>query len=103
MKKIIGVLGIGGEFIRYILLTYDVNEKRVSRVHKIVKEYLVWQQNSTFEGKITQSNLKQLIGRLKRVIDERKDSVVIYYFNSSAVFNKEVDGKVKWIVSNNLL
>ncbi|HPO28372.1 MAG TPA: CRISPR-associated endonuclease Cas2, partial [Petrotogaceae bacterium] len=35
-------------------MTYDIGEKRVSKVHKITKRYLNWVQRSVFEGEITQ-------------------------------------------------
>lgn len=69
----------------------------------MLKKYIVWQQNSTFEGNITQANLKRMMRELNRKIDPDEDSIVIYFFNSKNVFKKEVDGVEKWELSNNFI
>jgi CRISPR-associated protein Cas2 len=69
----------------------------------VLKKYIVWQQNSTFEGNITQANLKRMMRELNRKIDPDEDSIVIYFFNSKNVFKKEVDGVEKWELSNNFI
>ena len=74
-----------------IILIYDVNEKIVSKVMKICREYLFHIQNSVFEGDITESNLKELTNRIKSIIDEDFDSVIIYKLWSSN-YKKEVIG-----------
>ncbi|SUY64384.1 CRISPR-associated endoribonuclease Cas2 [Clostridium sporogenes] len=38
----------------FVILTYDIEEKRINRVRKTLKKYLVWTQNSVFEGEITE-------------------------------------------------
>ncbi len=85
------------------MVVYDVNEKRVNKIHKILKKYLVWQQNSTFEGYLSQSNIKKLFYEVKNKIDEKEDSVVIYFFNSNKVFRKVIDGKEKYIFNNHFI
>lgn len=32
----------------YVLVAYDVDAKRVAKVHKVLKKYLTWTQNSLF-------------------------------------------------------
>ena len=34
----------------YIILVYDVSEKRVFKVLKIARKYITWIQNSVLEG-----------------------------------------------------
>lgn len=82
-------------YLRYLLVVYDINEKRVNKIHRILKKYLVWQQNSTFEGYLTQSNIKKLFFELKNNFNENEDSIVVYFFNSNRVFKKIIDGKEK--------
>jgi len=36
----------------YIILVYDVSEKRVFKVLKIARKYITWIQNSVLEGEI---------------------------------------------------
>jgi len=45
----------------YVILVYDVNEKRVAKMLKLCRRYLNWIQNSVFEGEITEVKLKELI------------------------------------------
>ena len=68
----------------FVILVYDVGEKRVQNAHKVCKKYLTWVQNSVFEGEITDANLLRLINEIKKVIDESQDSVLIYKFRTKA-------------------
>lgn len=51
----------------YAFLFYDVGEKRVRKVFKICKKYLVHYQNSVFRGDITPSKIISLKSELKKV------------------------------------
>ena len=62
----------------YVIITYDVGEKRVAKVHKKLKEYLIWSQNSVFEGEITRTLLKKCLYELEAIIDFDYDSVYVY-------------------------
>ena len=42
----------------YVLIVYDVSVERVSKVHKLLKRYLNWRQNSVFEGEVTNSQIE---------------------------------------------
>ncbi len=64
----------------YLVIVYDVKVDRVNNVHKFLKSYLHWQQNSVFEGKITKSQYNDIVNRLNELIDEEEDSVIIYKF-----------------------
>ncbi|MFW6047302.1 MAG: CRISPR-associated endonuclease Cas2 [Candidatus Woesearchaeota archaeon] len=78
----------------YIILIYDVNVKRVSKIMRICREYLEHIQNSVFEGEIRQSSLRDLKRRLKETMDEEEDSVIIYnLWNSN--FKRDILGVEK--------
>jgi len=77
----------------YVIITYDVNVKRVGRVLKVLREYLNWVQNSVFEGEITEGKLRELQLRLKKIIKEDEDSLFIYKFAHGGLFDKEVMGQ----------
>jgi len=62
----------------WVILTYDVNKKRVNDVRKICLPYLRWIQNSVFTGEITKANLIILMDKLKREIEKEEDSVQIF-------------------------
>lgn len=79
----------------YVILVYDVNEKRVTRALKTCRRYLNWVQNSVFEGEISEAKLKELKLRLKKVINETEDSILIYRFRDRRYFEKEVMGQEK--------
>jgi CRISPR-associated protein Cas2 len=61
----------------YILIVYDVEVARVSKVHKFLKRYLHWVQNSVFEGELTEAQLESVKAGVERIIDAN-DSVLIY-------------------------
>jgi len=54
----------------YVLLVYDIGEKRVNKVLKICRQYLDWVQNSVLEGELTKASLETLKKRLERVINK---------------------------------
>jgi len=76
----------------YVIMAYDVNEKRVAKVLKKARQYLTWVQNSLLEGEITISKLEILKQEIKKIIDEEEDSITWYVFESSKIFRKETYG-----------
>lgn len=66
----------------FVILVYDVNVKRVSKVHKICRKYLKTVQRSVFEGNITQKQLMMLQNELEQIICPSEDAVNIYQFES---------------------
>ncbi|WP_091350403.1 CRISPR-associated endonuclease Cas2 [Anaerobranca gottschalkii] len=66
----------------FVILVYDVEQKRVNKVLKTCRKYLYWVQNSVLEGEITESRLTKLKMELERIIDKEKDSVIIYRFST---------------------
>jgi len=53
-------MGRKGSSRMYVIVVYDVCEKRVGRMLKLCRRYLNWIQNSVFEGEITPIKLKEL-------------------------------------------
>ena len=76
----------------FVIITYDVNVKRVSKVMKICRKYLTHEQNSVFEGMITEKKLSNLKGELQKVIKVESDRINIYSFNSLNYSSKETIG-----------
>ena len=76
----------------FVILVYDVTERKVAKALKICRKYLTWIQNSVFEGDIGEANLKKLKKELAQVIDKETDSVIIYRFNSLNYSKREVMG-----------
>lgn len=84
----------------FVILVYDVNQKRVAKVLKKCRVYLHWVQNSVFEGEITPSNLYKLKHELNRLIDKSEDSVIIYTFRTLTYSKREVLGLEKSPLDN---
>lgn len=79
----------------FVILTYDVEVKRVNRVRKLLKKYLTWTQNSVFEGEISQGKLNQCLAEIENIIDKSYDSIYIYNVKSSKFISKEILGENK--------
>ncbi len=67
----------------FVILYYDVGEKRCAKMLKTCRKYLQWVQNSVFEGELSVANLEKLSYELNKIIKpEEGDSVVIYTFRT---------------------
>ncbi len=79
----------------YIILVYDVSEKRVFKVLKIARKYITWIQNSVLEGEITISSFYKLKEEIKKVININEDSILFYIIRDLKYTNKENIGIIK--------
>ena len=61
----------------YVIVVYDVSVERVDAVRKFLKQYLLWKQNSVFEGELTKAEFEIVKSRVKELTDE--DDYVIFY------------------------
>lgn len=76
----------------YIILVYDVGEKRVSKMLKLCRRYLNWIQNSVFEGELSEVQLKQLKGEANGIMEEN-DSLILFKSREARWLEKEVIGE----------
>ncbi len=81
----------------FIILCYDVKQKRVGKVLKTCRKYLHHIQKSVFEGTITESKLKHLKYDLKEIINTDEDSICIYRMESTRYTMKEQIGLLEEI------
>ncbi len=79
----------------YLIMVYDIREKRVAKVLKIARKYLTWVQNSVLEGEITDAKFTKLKYELKGVINEKEDSIVFYIFREKTYTDREIMGTEK--------
>lgn len=79
----------------YVIMVYDVNEKRVAKALKIGRKYLNWVQNSVLEGELTRAKYERLKREIKSTIKTDEDSVIFYTFESSKYTSREIIGKEK--------
>jgi CRISPR-associated protein Cas2 len=54
--------------------------------------YLHWRQNSVFEGEVSISQFKKLKSGLKEIVNEDKDSILIYNLKERKNFKLEIIG-----------
>lgn len=76
----------------YVILVYDMGEKRVAKMLKLCRQYLNWIQNSVFEGAITPVKLKELILKARDIMDEQYDSLIIFSSRNSRWLEKQIIG-----------
>ena len=77
----------------YVLLVYDVEVARVTKVHKFLKRHLHWVQNSVFEGELTEAQIEVVKAGLRRVMSDDADSVLIYTARDQRWLLKETLGR----------
>jgi CRISPR-associated protein Cas2 len=77
----------------YILLVYDVEVARLSKVHKFLKRHLHWVQNSVFEGELTEAQVETVKAGLNRLLSDDADSVLIYTARDQKWLTRESLGR----------
>jgi CRISPR-associated protein Cas2 len=84
----------------YVIIVYDVGIDRLDSVRHILKQYLMWIQNSAFEGEITLGKLEELRVKVSSIIDKNQDSIVIYSISNPLWIKKSTLGKDKGTTDN---
>jgi len=77
----------------YVVIVYDVEQKRVAKMCKTLREYVNWVQNSVFEGEISKGKLAEVKSKLSKIMNKEVDSLIIYQLESNKWVNREVIGK----------
>ncbi|NPV53476.1 MAG: CRISPR-associated endonuclease Cas2 [Firmicutes bacterium] len=79
-----------------VILIYDINtednagKKRLPRVMKVCRKYLVHVQKSVFEGYLTEGKYARLQHELGRVIDKNEDFVIAYKLADGVKLDKDI-------------
>lgn len=84
----------------YVILVYDIKEKRVAKILKLCRRYLMWIQNSVFEGEITEVKLKELELKARKIMDESEDSLIIFKNTNARWLDKQIIGKERSSIDN---
>ncbi len=79
----------------FVILTYDVGEKRVNKVRKIIKKYLIWTQNSVFEGQITEGKIHKCLAEVNKYLNTSEDSLYLYIIKNPHNVHKQIIGLEK--------
>ena len=63
-----------------VVITYDISEdKRRTKIHKVLKSYGQWMQFSVFECDLTETQYARLRSRLSKLIKPEQDSIRFYF------------------------
>jgi CRISPR-associated protein Cas2 len=84
----------------YILIVYDIEVKRVTKVHKFLKRYLHWVQNSVFEGELSPAQIEEMKSGLNKIIGKDSDSILMFVARDKKWLEKEVIGKERGETGN---
>ena len=79
----------------YVILVYDIEEKRVAKMLKLCRRYLNWIQNSVFEGELSEVKLKELLAAAEQIMQKDKDSIIVFKSRQDKWLEKMVVGKEK--------
>ena len=84
----------------YVILVYDVGEKRVGKMLKLCRRYLSWVQNSVLEGNLSKAQLRALRIQIDDIIDKDEDSVILFSSRMEYSMDKEILGNERMSVDN---
>lgn len=84
----------------YVILVYDIDQKRVAKMLKLCRQYLNWIQNSVFEGEITEAKLNELLLRAKDLMNEEYDSIILFKSRHERWLEKQIVGVEKNVLDN---
>lgn len=83
----------------YVILVYDIGEKRVCKMLKLCRKYLQWIQNSVFEGEITEVKLKELTIKAKKLMEDY-DSIIVFQTKNEKWLEKVIIGEERSSTDN---
>ena len=87
----------------FVIVVYDVNERRVAKYLKTLRRYLTWVQRSVFEGEIEEAGLRKMKSEIGRFMVRDEDSVVIYKFRTKQYYEREEMGVPRQSSENQIL
>lgn len=79
----------------YVILVYDIDQKRVGKMLKLCRRYLNWIQNSVFEGELTDVKLKELLNEARVIMKVESDSLIVFKSRQEKWLDKMVIGNEK--------
>ncbi len=83
----------------FLIIVYDTEKENCVRLHKRLKRYLFWNQNSVFEGTVTRAQYEEI----KRTLNEEraeKSHVILYSMENEKLITKEELGAPKGFSGN---
>ncbi|QMW06290.1 CRISPR-associated endonuclease Cas2 [Spirosoma foliorum] len=77
----------------YVILVYDMGQKRVGKMLKLCRKYMNWIQNSVFEGEMTDVQLNELLYEARRIMKDDEDSLILFKNRDKKWLDKQIVGK----------
>lgn len=84
----------------YVILVYDMGQKRVGKMLKLCRRYLNWIQNSVFEGELTEVQLKELLYEARQIMNEDEDSLILFKNRDQKWLDKQIVGLERQSIDN---
>ena len=84
----------------YVNIVYDVGEKRVGKRLKLCCQDVCWIHKSVLEGELSEAKLRELQMKMKAIIDESEDSVIVFTNKMGYNMNKQILGKERMSTDN---
>ncbi len=76
----------------FLIVVYDTDKKNCVKLHRQLKKYLFWNQNSVFEGTVTRAQHKEIKHILKKEMVE-SSHIIIYSIENDKLITKEELGQ----------
>ena len=83
----------------YLIVVYDTDRKNCVQLHKQLKKYLHWNQNSVFEGAVTESQY----AHIKTILEQKRaenSHIVLFSMSNEKLLSREEMGEAKGNISN---
>jgi len=83
----------------FVIIVYDTESKNCVKLHKHLKKYLHWNQNSVFEGSVTKAQYVEI----KYILEEKRaeDShITLYCMENEKLLKREELGIARGNTSN---
>jgi CRISPR-associated protein Cas2 len=77
----------------FVLMVYDVGEKRVAKVLRLARTSLSWVQNSVLEGELSPGAFAEFKMKVRKILDEEYDRVLFYVWRSGKYTSRESLGR----------
>lgn len=83
----------------YVIVVYDVDQKRTGKMLKLCRRYLHWIQNSVLEGELTPLQLKQFKAEANKLM-QHNDSLIVFTSRGEKWLEKDVIGAERGSTDN---
>ena len=78
-----------------MIIVYDIAVERVNKVRKYLRQYLMWRQNSVFEGELSDSQFMRVKNTLHDMINDSEDHIIFYILRDKKYVREEELGTSK--------